>query len=161
MKYLKLQQDILKACDRQWKKPITHDYFYSETEDEVIVLISSAYAMIVPKAEWWLDLKAIFGEVAGRFDRIKDMIRKAEDVSEVLEDPHVTEEIERNGKVMKLKKLTLGSEVIWLDEALLKYLDLPNTGFKGSNGKSPVLAYEGTQLVGLFLPVHRNKKEEE
>lgn len=159
MKSLKLQQDILKACDQRWKKPVTMTFMYTETEESVIVLVNNYYTMVVPKDDWWLDMKSIFGTAGGRVDSVVKLIEKAQQVNEPLTDPHITEEDFQNGKLIKVKRFELGSEQIFVNEALFKYLDLSETTFTGSNSKSAVLAYEGGKLVGLFLPVNRRKKE--
>ena len=159
MKSLKLQQDILKACDRRWKQPVTMTFMYTETEESVIVLVNNYYTMVVPKDDWWLDMKSIFGTAGGRVDSVVKLIEKAQQANEPLTDPHITEEDFQNGKPIKVKRFELGSEQIFVNEALFKYLDLSETTFTGSNAKSAVLAYEGGKLVGLFLPVNRRKKE--
>lgn len=159
MKSLKLQQDILKACDRRWKQPVTMTFMYTETEESVIVLVNNYYTMVVPKDDLWLDMKSIFGTAGGRVDSVVKLIEKAQQVNEPLTDPHITEEDFQNGKLIKVKRFELGSEQIFVNEALLKYLDLSETTFTGSNSKSAVLAYEGGKLVGLFMPVNRRKKE--
>lgn len=160
MKSLKLQQDILKACDRRWKQPVTMTFMYTETEEDMVVLVDSHYAMVVPKFDWWLDMKSIFGNAGGRVDSVVKLFDKAIVANEPLTDPHITEEDFQNGKPVKLKRFELGSEQIFVNEALFKYLDMDCTRFAGSDSKSAVLAYEGDKLVGLFLPVHRVKREE-
>ena len=73
-------------------------------------------------------------------------------------DTHTIVMVDKNKAKMKLHKFVIGDEVIFLDENNLKYFDLEDSTFKGTNRKNPIYIYENEELVGMVLPV--NHKEE-
>lgn len=158
MKYLKFQQDLIKAAgDRDgWKhKPFNFPWF--QTKNEVGVCPSANYVVLIPNDQLYIDVTKVFKSTTINPTTIlaQDNLKEAVDTKTSVEINNV-----HNKSKSVLRKFLVGDETVFLDERYLKYFDLEESTFKGSNRKSPIYVYEyGDVLVGLILPVNHTEKE--
>lgn len=153
MKYMKFQQDLLKAADaRDWRNK-AFNYPWFETEDKIIICPEGHYIMAIWKGLFYLDKEKIFkgkapfnGEYLINPDNLETAV-----------DTHST--VTLTGLKKCLHKFTVGEESVFLDENNLKYFDLNSSTFKGTNRKSPIYIYENEEMVGAVLPVNYMEAE--
>lgn len=153
MKYLKIQQDLLKAVEARETKGKSFIYPYFETNDKIFICPEGHFFVAIPKFRFYLDKKMVFKEqspVNG------EKVINADGLQTAI-DTHTTQSINVYSEKMKLHKFTIGDEAVFVNEVRLKYFDLKNSTFKGTNRKSPIYIYEDEELVGIVLAV--NHKE--
>lgn len=140
MKYLKLQQEIIKEANKD--KDLNCKYFEIE-EDIYIVPSPHCFMMVIPKKSFFLDKNKIFKE--------SDHM----DLSKFIGGS-------KNAKLAKNEKITVESDKKKLrlftidDEKYLKYFDEDISTFSGTNKKSSIYIWEKGKLVGLILPVRKD-----
>lgn len=156
MKYLKFQQDLLKAAEARdgWKyKPFNYPWF--ETDDKIYICPQGHFVVAILKIQFYLDKEQIFRNqlpINGKSFVNPDGLQTATDT-------HTTQKVSVFGKKMNLHKFTVGDEAVFIDEDKLKYFDLTDSTFKGTNRKSPIYIYEGKELVGMVFPVNHKEGE--
>ena len=151
---MKFQQDLLKAADERdgWKHKL-FNYPWFETDDKIFICPQGHYFIAILKVQFYMDKEKVFKNITpinGKSFLNPDNLQMAT-------DRHTIVVADVKAK-MKLHKFVIGDEVIFLDENNLKYFDLEDSTFKGTNRKNPIYIYENEELVGMVLPV--NHKEE-
>ena len=151
---MKFQQDLLKAADERdgWKHKL-FNYPWFETDDKIFICPQGHYFIAILKVQFYMDKEKVFKNITpinGKSFLNPDNLRMATDTHTI-----VVADVKAK---MKLHKFVIGDEVIFLDENNLKYFDLEDSTFKGTNRKNPIYIYENEELVGMVLPV--NHKEE-
>lgn len=148
MKYVKLQQDILKGVDRSKITGKKSSYMYGMTEDHVAICIDGYVLVFIPKKVYYLDNDKVFEGLTSM--TISHFIKGRED-AKPLEETGIIKTDDTGRKCIVLMN---GDEEIWLDEKLLNYFDLKNdVSYEGTTKKAGVFVYEGEDLVGYVLPV--------
>lgn len=152
MKYLKFQQDLLKAAEARdgWKRKPFH-YPWFENEHSIFICPQGHYFVSIPRSLFYLDKDKVLNTPP--FDG-KSFLKDYDDL-ELVTDAHVTQDVDK----MKLHKFAIGNESVLLDEDNLKYFDLSHSTFRGTNRKSPIYIYEYEALVGMVLPVNHKEGE--
>ena len=164
MKYVKLQQDLVKLADKRdrgagskrvrlfWGKP-------DEEDGYIEIVINGVYIVFIREDMRYIDL---------------DKVCKGAqiDIKRLMKDQY--EAIEATNTISSRKIRTVGSlkvrifetekdSEIWIDENNLKYFDLDNSTFKGTDRNGPIYIYEAdpiNRLVGYVLPVRHNEVTE-
>ncbi len=156
MNYLKLQTDILKALDKEKTRNIVSPYryaLYRSVEDLNYVIIFNTYSAIYIRSDlFFLDLDKVSSTPVMYRDHFFNEDKAIPTVTEGLTKPVL-------GTKKRLQIFTNVNGEIVVDTDLLKYFDLKNATFKGTDGKSPVFIYEDDILVGVVLPVVQKRKE--
>lgn len=149
MKYVKLQQDILKGVDCSKITDKKSPYMYGTTEDHVAICIDGYVLVFIPKKVYYLDNDKVFEGLTSM--TISHFIKGRED-AKLLDDTGI---IKTDPKNRKCHILMNGDEEIWLDEKLLKYFDVKkDIHYEGTTKKAGVYVYEGKDLVGYVCPVN-------
>ena len=154
---MKFQQDLLKAADERdgWKHKL-FNYPWFETDDKIFICPQGHYFIAILKVQFYMDKEKVFKNTTP-LNGGKSFLNP--DNLQMATDTHTIVMVDKNKAKMKLHKFVIGDEVIFLDENNLKYFDLEDSTFKGTNRKNPIYIYENEELVGMVLPV--NHKEEE
>lgn len=150
MKYLKFQQDLLKAVEAQdgWKHK-DFRYLWFEMDGAVFVCPQDYCIVRIPLKFWYLDTDKVFKTEPWQGESwVKDFHDLAEAV-----DTHTTLNVVIYGEKKKLRKFTVGSESVFVNENYLKYFDLPDSVFRGTDAKGPIYVFENEVLVGCATPV--------
>ena len=154
---MKFQQDLLKAADeRDGYKHKLFNYPWFETDDKIFICPQGHYFIAILKVQFYMDKEKVFKNTTP-LNGGKSFLNP--DNLQMATDTHTIVMVDKNKAKMKLHKFVIGDEVIFLDENNLKYFDLEDSTFKGTNRKNPIYIYENEELVGMVLPV--NHKEEE
>lgn len=151
MKYLKLQNDLMKkayARDDYRHKPFTCAWGI-DNDDEVWVFPDGLYGARLSYPFRYIDPSRVFN--ASDLPPIN--------VSKIIDDSKAVDAVHTNQIVVDRERnlhiFEVGKEKVYVDEALMKYFDLDESTFKGTNRKSPIFIYEnGDHLVGVVLPVN-------
>ena len=155
MNYLKIQTDILKALCKDNVHKVLRCVSKSEDGNKIYI-ISDSHFYILEKDFFFLDYEMLVDKVGelqnNTIQNILNGIDKSEGGYKTNQLIHI-EEIKGNGVFLKSEK----HEVV-INEKLLNNFD-KNCTFKLSGDLSPVYIYEGYVLVGVILPIARNKKE--
>lgn len=158
MKYMKFQQDLLKAADeRDSYKHKFFNYPWFETDDKIFICPQGHYFIAILKVQFYMDKEKVFKNITPNNNYEKSFLNP--DNLQMATDTHTIVMVDKTKAKMKLHKFVIGDEVIFLDEKLLKYFDLEDSTFKGTNGKSPIYIYENEELVGMVLPVIYKEEE--
>ena len=149
MKYIKFQQDLLKAVDERdgWKHKL-FNYLWFETDDKIFICPKGHYIIAILKDQFYMDKEKVFKNITpfnGKSFLNSDNLQMATDTHTI-----VVSDVKAK---MKLHKFVIDDEVIYLDENNLKYFDLEDSTFKGTNRKNPIYIYENEELVGMVFPV--------
>lgn len=155
MKYLKLQQDLLKAADARdgWKHKFFDYPYFVDNNGDLWVCPKGLYIIKIAHRHRYIDVSMVFDAPSIRADKILDDSNATDAV--------YTHKITITDNKMKLHTFMVGDEVVYLDEDLLRYFDLENSTFKGTNRKSPIFIYEDEELVGVVLSVNHIEKEDD
>ena len=154
---MKFQQDLLKAADeRDGYNHKLFNYPWFETDDKIFICPQGHYFIAILKVQFYMDKEKVFKNTTP-LNGGKSFLNP--DNLQMATDTHTIVMVDKNKAKMKLHKFVIGDEVIFLDENNLKYFDLEDSTFKGTNRKNPIYIYENEELVGMVLPV--NHKEEE
>ena len=154
---MKFQQDLLKAADERdgWKHKF-FNYPWFETDDKIFICPQGHYFIAILKVQFYMDKEKVFKNTTP-LNGGKSFLNP--DNLQMATDTHTIVMADKTKAKMKLHKFVIGDEAIFLDENNLKYFDLEDSTFKGTNRKNPIYIYENEELVGMVLPV--NHKEEE
>lgn len=152
---MKFQQDLLKAADERdgWKHKL-FNYPWFETDDKIFICPQGHYFIAILKVQFYMDKEKVFKNITpinGKSFLNHDNLQMATDTHTI-----VVADVKAK---MKLHKFVIGDEVIFLDENNLKYFDLEDSTFKGTNRKNPIYIYENEELVGMVLPVIHKEEE--
>ena len=158
MKYIKFQQDLLKVADeRDGCKHKLFNYQWFETDEKIFICPNGYYIIAILKVQFYMDKEKVFKNITpfnGKSFLNPDNLHMATDTHTI-----VVADVKAK---MKLHKFMIGDEVIFLDENNLKYFDLEDSTFKGTNRKNPIYIYENEELVRIVLPVlHKEGKTNE
>lgn len=159
MKYIKLQQDLLKAADARdgWKhKPFNNHWF--ETENQIFICPDAYWMMGIPKESFYLNIDKVFKDIQP-FTSGNDLIKKSLDTFPA-KDTHMVIDVVKNRTKMKLHSFIVNEETIYVNDNFLKYFDLDESKVTGSGKRSPIYIWEGDVVVGLLLPVNHSKGDE-
>lgn len=160
MKYLKIQQDLLKAADARdgWKhRPFNVPWF--ETDDRVFVCPEGLWMMGIFKHHFFLDISKIFKD-ASPLASGEQFLKSGQDTKPA-KDTHIIMDVVEHNKKMKLHKFTVDDEPVYVQEDFLKYFEMDYSRFTGTNSKSPLYVWENDNIVGLIMPVNHKEKGEE
>ena len=146
MKYLKLQQNLLKEALSSSK---VKDYFFGTWEEKDLVGISEGHVIwLIPKTIFILDAEKL-KELGIRELPVNKMFPLDHDLQA---DGILTGDIRiSDGK--EAVKLQGKERYAWVNRAFLKEFDKERT-FKISKSTAPVFVYEKGELVGLILPIN-------
>lgn len=141
MNYIKLQKKIL---DNWLKNKI--NFNSQETNDSYIVTDNGHQVFIIPKDEFYLDMKKLMGDKTEvKFDKMMKIDG---------EDGHLTGEMKMIGKDTIVKVASENNHA-WIDKALLDRYEIKwDLHFTVSGQKNPLLVWEADELRGVILPVH-------
>ena len=156
MNYLKIQTDILKALCKGNVKKVLQCVAKSENGNKIYLISGdkASHLYILEKDFLFLDYEMLVEKVGELQSNILQNILKGVDKAELGEKTKQLEyipAIKGNGVFLKSEKY----EVV-VDEKLLKNFD-KNCTFYLSGDLSAVYIYEGYVLVGVILPIARNK----
>lgn len=153
MKYLKIQQDLLKAVEARDQKHKPFNYPWFEMDESIFICPGGHYIVRIPCVFWYLDKDKIFNTppING-----KSFIENFYDLDEAT-DTHITQDVIADDNKKKLHMFTVGDESVLLDEVNLKYFDLADSQFRGTNRRNPIYIYEDETLVGMVLSVIHNE----
>lgn len=150
MRYLKFQQDLLKAADARDYKNKTFRYPWFEDDTTFYICPQGHYFVAIPKTRFYLDILRIFKDLpslqTGMNYLNQDGLKDATDDRTTI-----------SACDLKLHQFSVDGQHVYLDEENLKYFELSKSTFKGTSKKNPIYIYEGCVLVGMVLPV--NHKE--
>lgn len=160
MKYLKVQQDLLKIAVARddWKhRPFNCPWF--QYKGKVWVCFDAVICLGIPHGQFYLDREQVFKD-AVPFDGGKNIIDMNTDTMEAL-DTKTVRDVVINRKKMKLHEFTVGDATVHInDELLNKYFELEISRFTGTKRNSPIYVWEGDDLVGVVFPVNYNSINE-
>lgn len=156
MKYWKFQQDLLKdveARDGWRRKDFRYPWF--EMAGAVFVCPHGHYIVRIPLELWYLNTGKVFKTAPWQGEH---WVKGFDELDEAV-DTHATFDCVVYGKKKKLHKFTVGSEAVYVDERYLKYFDLADSAFRGTNKKSPIYVFENEAMVGCVSPVNYVEEE--
>lgn len=151
MKYLKLQTTLLEEAHKRDERSKQFYWYYATSEDNVYVT-DVFFAICIPKGVFYLDVEQVFRNRAP-MKSMPSLFEKAQGAKEVI----------RTGTLEKVDKRTLelfkvGEQDVWADTKLLNWFDNDEyVTYMGTDYKSPIYILEDGDVVGLVLPVNRNK----
>lgn len=156
MKYLKVQQDLLKMADARdsWKhRPFNVPWF--QADEKIWVCFDSVICLGIPYKQFYLNREQIFKDAlsfdGGKIIEMAENIINAEDTKTVIE-------AKNNGKKMKLHIFQLENDSkIYINDDFMKYFDSEDIMFGGISKKNPLFVYEHEELVGIIFPVNHNE----
>lgn len=145
-KYYEFQKDLLRAAI---KGPIDPKQrrFYRIDNESVYCCPNGFYLIKVPLVLWMLDGGKIFENwLECDTSRLinEDIQLSALDAKNVI----------TTKSKLKLHRFVVNGQDVYVNEKILKYFDLENSTFKGTDNTAPIYIYELGSLVGLVLPVH-------
>ena len=145
MKYLKLQQNLLKEALSSIK---VKGYFFGTWEEKDLVGITEGHVIwLIPKTKFILDT-----------EKLKELGVKELPVKKVFPLDH---DLQADGILTGDIRISDGKEAVklqgkkghvWVNRASLNEFDKDRT-FKISKSTAPVFVYEKGELVGLILPI--------
>ena len=144
MKFIKMQQDLLKQIGKEKGSLIIGKYCISD--GNVIFTLDGHWAVIIPKEQFYLDFEKAFGN-NGTADLARFIVEKEE-----LKDATPTNVSVSIGE-MECRKLMVDGIDLYVDKKFLNYFN-SDSKFYGKDNKSPVFIYEKGVLVGFILPAH-------
>ena len=153
MNYEKIQNKVLKSAFKRDAELKPFRFKWGMYDDSVVIINETASGLfIIPKNRFYLDIQQVFG--CAEPVPVEKIINKSEVKDIILTDTFINTD---NGMLGVFKQLN-NDEPIYYDSKLLKeYGKLTNPHYKGTDAKSPILIYEGEDMVGLILPVRRKK----
>ena len=143
MNYLKIQQDFLKKYYKQSFEGKGYSGLFHGTMQGLTCIGFDYFIVAIPKDLCKVDLSDVRPFDLKSFDNLLDR-------SMVIER---TESMIANGKYT-LNILKNGDEKIYVDTKYLKYFDIKEPTYKGTNRKSPVFIFDHDLLCGFILPVN-------
>lgn len=152
-KYYEFQRDLLRSALKGAVDP-KRRRFYKIDNDTIYCIPDGNYLIGVPVSLWMLDNAKIFENwLECDTSRLinEDIQLSALDAKNVI----------TTGSKLKLHRFVVNGQDVYVNEKILKYFDLENSTFKGTDNTSPIYIYELGSLVGLVLPVHYVKRSKE
>lgn len=130
MKYLKLQQDLLKAADARdgWKHKFFDYPYLIDKNGDLWVCPKGLYIIKVAYRHCYIDTSRVFDAPSLGSNKFLD------DSNAI--DAAYTHKITITDNKLRLHTFMVGDEAVYLEENLLKYFDLENLTFRGTNRKS-------------------------
>ena len=153
MKYLKVQQDLLKMTDARdgWKhRPFNVPWF--EADDKIWVIFDGVIGYGIPKIAFYLDKDKVFGD-AVPLNSGEQFIKNATYADEA-EDTHTILDVVIDNKKMKLHRFMVKDEAVYVKEEFLKNFELECSHFTGTKRTAPLYVFEDDNLVGIIFPVN-------
>ena len=145
MNIINAQVEILKEALKGKRK---HNVIYGTLEDKVIIG-NDVRLYVIPKEECGIDLTNVACVQVLQESTLKAFANDVE-----CDNLTLTNDIKVLEDKRTLRVFTNGKENIYLDERLIKNLDLKNSTFKGKGARSIVYIYEDEVMVGFLLPVN-------
>lgn len=142
MKFIKMQQDLLKQIDKEKGSLVIGKYCISD--NNVIFTVEGHWAVVIPKEQFYLDLEKTFG-TNGIADLASIIVDKEE-----LKEATPTNISVSIGEMNCLKLMVDGIDV-YVDKKFLNYFNA-DSKYYGKDNKSPIFIYEKEVLVGFILP---------
>lgn len=156
MKYLKIQQDLLKMADARdgWKKkPFNVPWF--QANGRTWVCFDGVICLGIPHKQFYLNREQVFAD-ALPFEGGKKIIDMSIETVDADDTKMVLDRVVNNRK-MKLHKFTIGETEIFINEDLMKYFDADVSKFTGNKKNQPLYVWEGEDLVGVVFPVNHSE----
>lgn len=144
MKFIKIQQDLLKQIGKEKGSLVMGKYCISD--GNVIFTLERHWAAVIPKEQFYLDCEKTFGT-----NGIADLTRFVVDKEELKEA--IPTNVSVSIGEMECRKLMVDGVDVYVDKKFLNYFN-PDSKFYGKDNKSPVFIYEKGVLVGFILPAH-------
>lgn len=144
MKFIKMQQDLLKQIGKEKGSLIMGKYCISD--GNVIFTLEGHWAAVIPKEQFYLDFEKTFGT-----NGIADLTRFVVDKEELKEATPTNVSVSIGE--MECRKLMVDGIDVYVDKKFLNYFN-SDSKFYGKDNKSPVFIYEKWVLVGFILPAH-------
>lgn len=155
MKYVKVQMDILRACEKERTYGKRNPWMYGLRDGYVDVIIDGHAIICIQDVLWLLNTEVVFN--GKRPFNTKKIIR--EDIVDTLEETGIIKRVPGNGK--KTRNLTMLSGEhgnVWIDTAYTTYFDASEASYTGAGTKEPVYVWENGVLAGVILPVLVNEE---
>lgn len=147
MKFIKIQQDLLKQIGKEKGSLVMGKYCISD--GNVIFTLEGHWAVIIPKEQFYLAFEKAFGN-NGTANLVRFIVEKEE----------LKEAIPTNVSVsigeMECRKLMVDGIDVYVDKKFLTYFNT-DSKFYGKDNKSPIFIYEKEVLVGFILPACVNE----
>lgn len=140
MKYLKIQQDILKEALNGGGKFLMGAY------KDSIAMTDGFVMWLIPKQMFMLDLESL----KSKGIRSLDVTSLLDYDGSQYKDAVCTSDLKKQGNSIVLN-IKSEAEDAWVDMKLLKYYDNPQ--FKVSGKHNALMVFEEEELAGLVLPV--------
>lgn len=156
-KYYEFQKDLLKALIKG-SIDSKRRMFYKIDNDGVYCCPDGSYLIKIPSLLWMLDSKKIFeGWKECDTERV---IYEDKQLPAYYTKSVITKNVKLKIK-LKMHRFVVNGQDVYVNEKVLKYFDLENSTFKGTDSNSPIYIYELGSFVGLVLPLHFIEKEKE
>lgn len=152
MKYLKIQNDLMKKAFARddYKHKSFRCSWGVDSDDEVWVFPDGLYGVRLSCPFCYIDPLSVFNTP-------QIPINKIIDDSKAVDAVHTNRIVVDNERNLHI--FEVGKEKVYVNEKLMKYFDLDESTFKGTNRKAPIFIYENNTLVGLVLPANYTEKE--
>lgn len=147
MKFIKMQQDLLKQIGKEKGSLIMGKYCISD--GNVLFTLEGHWVGVIPKEQFYLDFEKTFG-TNGIADLTRFVVNKEE-----LKEATPTNVSVSIGE-MECRKLMVDGIDVYVDKKYLNYFNA-DSKYYGKNNKSPIFIYEKGVLVGFILPVRVNE----
>lgn len=147
MKFIKIQQDLLKQIGKEKGSLIMGKYCISD--GNIIFTLEGHWAVVIPKEQFYLDFEKTFGN-NGTADLASIIVDKEE-----LKEATPTNVSVSIGE-MECRKLMIDEIDVYVDKKFLNYFNT-DSKYYGKDNKSPIFIYEKGVLVGFILPVRVNE----
>lgn len=144
MKFIKMQQDLLKQIGKEKGSLIMGKYCISD--GNVLFTLEGHWVGVIPKEQFYLDFEKTFG-ANGIADLTRFVVNKEE-----LKEATPTNVSVSIGE-MDCRKLMVDGIDVYVDKKFLNYFN-SDSKFYGKDNKSLVFIYEKGVLVGFILPAH-------
>lgn len=144
MKFIKMQQDLLKQIGKEKGSLIMGKYCISD--GNVLFTLEGHWVGVIPKEQFYLDFEKTFG-TNGIADLTRFVVNKEE-----LKEATPTNVSVSIGE-MECRKLMVDGIDVYVDKKFLNYFNA-DSKFYGKDNKSLVFIYEKGVLVGFILPAH-------
>ena len=144
MKFIKMQQDLLKQIGKEKGSLIMGKYCISD--GNVLFTLEGHWVGVIPKEQFYLDFEKTFG-TNGIADLTRFVVNKEE-----LKEATPTNVSVSIGE-MECRKLMVDGIDLYVDKKFLNYFN-SDSKFYGKDNKSLVFIYEKGVLVGFILPAH-------
>lgn len=149
MKCMKLQQDILRACEKELVSRRKNPYMYGIREGYTDVCVDGSAIFVVPDAIWFLDTRKVFRREPFDTKRFFDKITE-----DPLEKTGIIKNTPGQGRKTRALSMLSGEHGnVWIDTAYTIYFDQEAT-YTGLGGRDSVYVWESGVPVGMIMPVY-------